>query len=86
MNPNRPEPIDLHDEMIGERVDFVKSLSPEEILETEELKEADDYMKKLQIEGGATPQHAAIFAVAILGWHNYVLQLVTEALVKSKKK
>ena len=60
MNPNRPEPIDLHDEMIGERVDFVKSLSPEEILETEELKETDDYMKKLQIEV-ALPQNTPRF-------------------------
>src|SRR5262245_56915444 len=68
-NYNKPGALELHGRMIMEREEFVKKLSPEEIVEIHEFKAEGEYIEKLMNEGGVEEQTAEIFAVAVIDWY-----------------
>jgi len=72
--------------MIVERLEYVKSLPAEEIVETEEIKVVDAYMERLQLEGNVTTDQAAMFTIAMLQWHTRVEEFLINSLENKAKE
>ena len=81
---NRPGALELQEQMVEEREEFIRNLPSDELENLQEVTVVTEYLERLMNEGGVELGTAAIFANAVMEWHLRVEKAIIEALCEKK--